>query len=193
MRLPFAVVLVLLAPLSAAADSPEVSAEAIRAAVEAAFHDAVPRDARIEIVSVPALAHKGGSPIVDVALPESIRRPGPCEIAVVCRIGDRVVSQGRADAVIRVTLPVWIAGRDLPRNTTLDLSTLRRERREFDRPAPRLFRPEPGARFRVMRDVPEGTTLHVRDVSRIPDVETGSEITLLDETGRAAVSTNGAP
>ncbi|MGH2570757.1 MAG: hypothetical protein ACRDGR_06005, partial [bacterium] len=156
---------------TALADPVDIPSESIQAAVESAFRHGAPRDARVTIVSVPALRHEGGEAVLDVSLPHDVDRPGPCEVEVSCRSADRVVSRGVASVVIRRTLPVWISVRDLRRDAPLDLSALRREAREFDHAAPRLFHPEPGTRFRVMRDVPAGAVLEVRDVCRILDHE----------------------
>jgi hypothetical protein len=172
-RLCFALAALLAPAGTALADPVDVPVESICAAVETAFRNEAPPDARVTIVSVPALRHDGQA-ILDVSLPVSVDRPGPCEVEVSCRSADRVVSRGVASVVILRRLPVWIAGRDLPRDATLDLSALRRETREFDRATPRLFHPEPGARFRVMRDVPAGAVLEVRDVCRIPDHDAGA-------------------
>ena len=172
---------------TALADSADVPSESIQAAVESAFRHGAPRDTRVTIVSVPALRTEGGEPVLDVSLPADVERPGPCEVEVSCRSADRVVSRGVASVVIRRMLPVWVAVRDLPRDAPLDLSALRREARAFDRAAPRLFHPEPGTRFRVMRDVPAGAVLEVRDVCRTLDHEGTA-------TGPTAVSvTTGGP
>jgi hypothetical protein len=124
-------------------------------------------------VSVPALRHDGGEPILDVSLPQPVEAPGIYEVEVSCRSAS-VVSRGVASVVMRRKLAVWVAARDLDRDAALDLSALRRETREFDRAVPWLFHPEPGTRFRVMRDVPAGAVLEVRDVSRIPETEAGT-------------------
>jgi hypothetical protein len=179
-RIPVAALVSIAGPTLAG--SADVPPETILAAVESAFRDGAPRDARVTIVSVPALRQEGGQAVLDVSLPADVHRPGPCEVEVSCRSADRIVSRGVASVVIRRKLPVWVACRDLRRDAPLDLSALRRETREFDHVAPRLFQPEPGTRFRVMRDVPAGAVLEVRDVCRTLDHEAGIG------TGQAAVS-----
>jgi hypothetical protein len=189
MKFLAALALALIPTVAPAEEPAETSARAVRAAVESAFQEAAPPDARLEIVSLPPLVQDGVDAVVLVSWPEPMPRPGPCALPVSCRVGDRIVSRGLANVVIRVRRPVWIAGEKLARGATLDLTTLRREIHEFDREPPRLFRPDPGGRFLLLRDVPEGAALSVPDVRRLPGIETGQEVARTDpESGRSSCS-----
>ncbi len=181
MRDLFFCIAVLATSATAFAEPAEIPADSIRKAVEAAFRDAAPPEASLEILSIPTLRHEGPEPLIVVAMPEAVGEPGARELAVSCRVNDREVAHGVAAVVVRVKRFVWVAGRDLDGDGPLDLSELRRETRVFDHVTPRLFRPEPGARFRLARDVPEGAVLEVSDVLRIPDQEPG------EDPGRASV------
>jgi len=173
----------LLAVGAATDDVAEIPAESVRSAIETAFRATAPPEARLEIVSLPTLRTDGGARGVVVARPGPADPPGPRGIEVEYRVDDRVVSRGVARVVVRVRRTVWVAVHDLERDASLDLSALRRESREFDHATPPAFRPEPGERFRLVRDVSAGAVLEVRDVCRVPDPGAGTE------ADRASVST----
>jgi flagella basal body P-ring formation protein FlgA len=169
----------------------EVDPASIRTSLESAWREVAPPDATCEILALPRLAYDGEDPRVEVVWLEGLERPGPRALAVNCRVGERIVSRGLANVLIRVRRTVWIAPAPLTRGQRLDPSTLLRETRVFEREPRRLFAPVAGKSWQAIRNIEAGAILRSLDVKALPDVEAGSEILLVSRAGMAEVAVVG--
>lgn len=166
--------------------------DVVRRAIEEAWRAQAPPAAILDVRALPTLRYEGESAEIDVSLPDPLDVPGPRVITVSCRVGDRVASRGLASAIIRVRAPVWTAAEDLREGDLLQEASLEQIERVHERTDVRLFRPEPGRRYRLATDIPVGATIETRDVIRIPDVEAGQPIKLVSRVGSAAVEVSGS-
>jgi flagella basal body P-ring formation protein FlgA len=180
------------APLVALGDRQTVDPAEIRRAIESAWADVAPASSQLEVRALPVLRFDGDSAEIDVSLPDPLDLPGPRVITVSCRVGDRVVARGLASAIIRVRTSIWIAARDLREGDVLDAASIESMDRVQERTDVRLFRPETGRRYRLAHDVATGSTIETRDVVRVPDVESGTQIKLVSRVGTAAVEVTGS-
>ena len=108
-----------------------------------------------------------------------------------CRVDGRTVARGLANILLSVETSLWTAARPLRRGEELGPDDLIEARIMLDREAGRLFRPDEGRKWRLARDIKAGTRLRASDVRPVPDVEAGTEITLVARTGQASVTVVG--
>ena len=180
------------APAPACAERVAVAPDALRDAIESAWRLRAPSGATFEIRTLPTLHHDDGDSIaIDVALPDPLDAPGRRVLTLSCRAGERVVSRGLASGMIRVRSPVWIATSDLASGEALSTEAIEPHDQWLERADARIFHLEEGRRYRLTRDVPSGAVLSSRDVTRLPDVEVGSIVTLVSRAGAAAVEVTG--
>ena len=171
--------------------SVQVPPDDIRRAVEEAFAEIAPADARLEIRVIPILRATSADFALDVRFPEGVDRAGPRTVPVSCRTEDRSVSRGLVSIVVERTHTVWILRGNAEAGHVLTADDLESREMRFDRPPNRLFRFDPEREWRLTRARTDGRILTELDVTRVPDVEAGQPIVLVSRAGGARVDVTG--
>lgn len=166
----------------------EIDPAIIRERIESTWLERRPEGASMDIRHIPTLVGED-SCVVEVIWPDRPLRAGPRVLTVGCRAGNRLMSRGLVNVVVRKAIPVWILRRDVSRGTPIDDGVVHLEPRVWDREPTRALRgPMPPGGWVATRDLSAGQWVRTADVRRRPDVIVGDEIQLLARVGEAAVS-----